>query len=355
MAETAADERQEAQNGTDAQEVALVPRSITQPARAAYDPRQVGLLKALSGGAPEPVFNQFLELSVLLDLNPFLGEIWLARMSGRDGEQGGYTVMVGRDGLLKNANRQGDFGGMRSAVVYSADEFDVWDDEETGHTKVKHVRHWVDAKDEQGEPILDSGVPRKTRGMLLGSWALVAREGKPPTYFFAEYAQYLPRSQAKRDKTPWSQFDDAMILKCSQSTALRMGYSVTGVVSADEVPFQTSQPGVGGEPVAGDVEWGDDAYLQQRLAALFAKANEIEPGEWLPKKIEVALQGKTDEQREALAEKIEGWIRERGGEVPVVPVPEEEHVEDADFEVIDTSGDHRRLRAGRRLQTKRCG
>lgn len=83
-----------------------------------------------------------------------------------------------------------------------------------------------------------------------------------------------------------------------------------------------------------DADYGTDPLLAGWLLALFASANELEEGVWLPKKIQMALKGKTQDEREVLATQVAQWIEERGGMVP--PRPEEE-AEDAEFEIIDTA------------------
>lgn len=309
---------------------ALARVSVGTVARDSYDPRQVGLLKDLAKGAPPPVFEQFLELSARYELDPFMGQIWLAQMSGQNGANGGWVVMVGRDGLLAMANRSPDFMGLRSGVVYSADVFKKWEDEETNETKIKHESRWQIAKDDNGTTIRAEGAPLKTRGKILGAWALVYRHGRMPTYWFAEYDQYLPKSEAKREKGPWSQYDDAMIAKCAQSTALRLSFSISGLVVAEEVSTRVIQAGVQAIGTPQEIDWGGDGEIAARLMVLFDKCNEIETGAWLPAKIRVTLRGKNDEQRLLLVQELEAWIVEHGHEVPPAGAFEEVHLGDAD-------------------------
>lgn len=84
----------------------------------------------------------------------------------------------------------------------------------------------------------------------------------------------------------------------------------------------------------GGIEYGDDPALAAWLVALFAAANEIEDGVWLPKKVRLALKGKEQSERETLAGEVVAWIEERNGIVPSRPEPEEE-IEDA--VVVDPS------------------
>lgn len=84
----------------------------------------------------------------------------------------------------------------------------------------------------------------------------------------------------------------------------------------------------------GGIEYGDDPSLAAWLVALFAAANEIEEGVWLPKKVAMALKGKTQDERETVASEIVAWIEERNGIVP--NRPEDENIEDA--EIVNMNG-----------------
>jgi hypothetical protein len=87
------------------------------------------------------------------------------------------------------------------------------------------------------------------------------------------------------------------------------------------------------------IDYGDDPLFASWLIALFAAANEVEPGIWLPKKVQMALKGKSQAERDALANEIVAWIEERNGIVPerpeadddvIVPEDEMQLVDDAD-------------------------
>lgn len=83
-------------------------------------------------------------------------------------------------------------------------------------------------------------------------------------------------------------------------------------------------------------DYGSDPALASWLVALFAAANEVEAGVWLPKKVAMTLKGKTQEEREQFAQQLAAWIGEHDAVVPERPG---EEIEDADFETINTSGD----------------
>lgn len=81
----------------------------------------------------------------------------------------------------------------------------------------------------------------------------------------------------------------------------------------------------------GDIDYGDDPEIATWLLTLFAAANEVEPGTWLPAKVRIALRGKSPEEREALAQEVFEWIESHGIAAPERP----EKIDDAEFTVID--------------------
>jgi hypothetical protein len=102
-------------------------------------------------------------------------------------------------------------------------------------------------------------------------------------------------------------------------------------VNRNGAPAETGQ-----ERSEGDIDYGSDPWLAAWLVALFAAANDMEPGVWLPKKQALALKDKTQEQREDLALQVAQWIEERGGVVPPKPEENDEHeaVEEGEYEVV---------------------
>lgn len=88
-------------------------------------------------------------------------------------------------------------------------------------------------------------------------------------------------------------------------------------------------------------DYGDDPELAAWLLMLFAATNHTEPGRWLPKKIELALKGKTQEQREELAAELVAWLEGAGVIPPERPVPinlDDEH-EEVEGMIVDDPGD----------------
>ena len=68
-------------------------------------------------GATNSELEMFLSLASRYELDPFAKEIWFVQMRGRN------TIITGRDGYLKTANRNPNFDGMDSDVVRAGDKF----------------------------------------------------------------------------------------------------------------------------------------------------------------------------------------------------------------------------------------
>lgn len=248
-------------------------------------------------------------LSARYGLDPFLREIWAAKMKGRTGEQGGVAIMVGRDGMLSIAERHRTFRGFRNQAVYENDEFS-YDAEprEMPDGTFSHVRHSFDVT--------------KDRGRLLGAWAEIYRQGRPPVFFWAPLEDYMPTSERKLEYSPWRSMKNVMIEKCALSTGLRVAFRITGIYIEEEM-WSALQP-VPEQVQVEESRWPEDERLAEWLALLFDAAEEAQPGSWLPGKRHAALEAcETGEDYVNLAERLEEFIQERGGTVPEQPEPEQ--------------------------------
>lgn len=299
-------------------------KPLGQLARKDYAREQIELIKAtVAVDATDAELDLFLELASRYQLDPFAGHIWCAKMRGENAQGGKMVVLIGRDGMLVLARRHADFKGLRGNIVHENDEFAVEETEDD--IKVTH---------KIGKPT--------DRGEIVGAWAKVIRDGQHPTYFFAPLSEYLP-THSKVDSTPWGKQRSAMILKCAQSTALRFAFSITGMVGAEEISTQLSDPHRAEmDAAAGNIEWGEDEQIKAHLAELFAVANATVVDSYRPRKIQAMLAGKTEGERRQIILDLEKFIEDNGGKVPDPPPldntkdsVEEEEAEDADWEPKD--------------------
>lgn len=158
--------------------------------------------RAVAKKASQDEFEMFMHLAKTYQLDPFQKEIFFWKY-GND-----TTIMTSRDGYLKIANRHPQFDGLVSDVVHKNDNF---------QRTLEGVQHKYGTD----------------RGSIVGAYALVYRKDrKYPIYVFAPYNEY------NANKNVWKQYPSAMILKCAESMALKRAFSVSGLVSKEEMELQ---------------------------------------------------------------------------------------------------------------------
>ncbi|OCL28640.1 hypothetical protein U472_00345 [Orenia metallireducens] len=162
--------------------------------------------RTVAKGANNDEFEMFMHLAKQYGLDPFQKEIFFWKY-GSD-----PTIMTSRDGYLKIANNHPQFDGHVADVVHENDSFEKLMD------GVKHTYNL------------------KNRGKIIGAYCLVYRKDRKfPVYVFAPYEEYKKSSQV------WRQYASAMILKCAESMALKRAFSVSGLVSREEIGYEDNQ------------------------------------------------------------------------------------------------------------------
>ena len=152
--------------------------------------------------ATDDELKMFLTLAARYGLDPFAHEIWFVNLKGRN------TIITARDGYLKIANCNPHFLGMDSDVVYSGDTFSKTQD---------GVKHTYDIN---------------KRGAIIGAYAVVYRDDrKIPAFFFAPMKDY------DRKAGSWRDYPHAMILKVAEAMALKRAFSISGLVTQEEVGY----------------------------------------------------------------------------------------------------------------------
>lgn len=287
-------------------ELATIP--VTELARGAWDEEKVSIIKkSVASELTDPEFQVFLETAARYGLDPLRQEIWPMKMGGK------FVPLVGRDGLLSIAQRHPDFAGWEGDVVR---EFDTFRKTSDPDRPVVHEYELAGARMvvEDGKPKRDPE-SEKRRGNPVGAYAIVYRNGRRPTYFFAPWAEYNRGQQA------WRTHPSAMILKAALATALRLAFNLSGLYAAAEFGLEDAPGGrvdLTAPPAEPDYGEGPDG---EWLRALVAEANRVQPGSYRPAKL-AALMGASDFEREALAASLVEFIVERGGQVPGRPDPD---------------------------------
>jgi len=176
-------------------------KTIAVTSHLDWTPEQVKAIKdTVAKGATDSELQMLFHVSKTYGLDPFLKEIQLIKGNN------GITLYTTRDGYLKIAHRENEeFDGMRSDVLREGDVF------KTSGLEVQH---------EYGQK----------RGRILGAWCLVYRKSKRvPFYFFAPFDEYY------KNADNWKKYPSAMIQKVSEAMCLKRAFSITGMVTKEEM------------------------------------------------------------------------------------------------------------------------
>lgn len=166
-----------------------------------WNEEQVALIKrTVAKDATNDELKMFMHLSGKYNLDPFAKEIWFLKMGGTP------TITTSRDGYLKIANEHPQFDGLASDVVYAKDSFSKTPD---------GVNHTYGVGD---------------RGAILGAYALIYRKDRRfPIYVYAPLKDYNKPSNI------WKTYPHAMILKVAEAMALKRAFSLSGLVTTEEL------------------------------------------------------------------------------------------------------------------------
>jgi len=149
--------------------------------------------------ANDDEFRMFMHIAKSYGLDPFNGEIFFWKMNGKP------TIMTSRDGYLKIADSHPAYDGLVSDVVRANDVFKRERD---------NINHEYGAD----------------RGDIIGAYALVYRKDRRyPVYAFASFKEYNAGTRV------WAKYPSAMILKVAESMALKRAFTVSGLVSREEM------------------------------------------------------------------------------------------------------------------------
>lgn len=165
-----------------------------------YSEEQILVMqKTVAKGTTPAELGLFLFTCMSVMLNPLNKEIYCYKDN-----QGNLIIFTGRDGMLRRAQENPDFKGMRSCEVCEGDE-GWWMDIPAG--KVYH-------KITKGQ---------KERGDILGAYAIVFRHNGHTTIEWVDFKTY------NRGFGTWKSNPVAMIRKVAESHALKKSFGMAGV------------------------------------------------------------------------------------------------------------------------------
>lgn len=169
----------------------------------------------------EAEFTAFMLIAQRLGLDPVSREIIPQVREGAGGRQ--VSFIISRDGYLKAAMRDPDYGGLQSMTVREGDHFEVIPSE-------GRVVHRFGAK----------------RGAILGAWAIAYHRKRPPVVVFVDFGEY---AEANKNSPTWRAYPSAMIQKVAEVAALRRQFNLSGAVAAEEIGMADVAPAVEAQPM----------------------------------------------------------------------------------------------------------
>lgn len=164
------------------------------------------LKNTVAKGATDEELKVFVYLCNEYSLDPLKKEIYFLKYAGRT------TIITSRDGYLKIANCHEQFDGIESDVVYLGDKLTKRDD---GSLHIEYGPEHL-AFD---------------KAKLSGAFCSVFRKDRrKATTVFVSLKDYF-----KKDAPIWGQYIHAMILKVAEAMALKRAFSISGLVTREEV------------------------------------------------------------------------------------------------------------------------
>ena len=176
-----------------------------------WNESQIELIRrTVAKNSTDDEFSMFMYLAKTYQLDPIQKEIWFIKYNNNSTP----IIMTSRDGYLTIANRNLHYEGLLSDVVHENDEFEKIPD--------GTVRHKYGCKN---------------RGKIIGAYAIGYRnDRKFPVYIFAHFDEYF-----KKTSNIWVQYGSAMILKVAEAMMLKRLFSISGLVTKEEILIEDKE------------------------------------------------------------------------------------------------------------------
>lgn len=164
---------------------------------------------SVATGATDEELKMLLYLSKEYNLDPLKKEIFFIKYGGKS------TIITSRDGYLKIANSNPNFDGIESDVVYVGDKLTKMPD---GSMTIEYGPEHL---------IFD-------KNKLTGAYCSVFRKDRSKaTTIFVSLKDYY-----KKNTPIWEQYINAMILKVAEAMALKRAFSISGLVTREEIEIK---------------------------------------------------------------------------------------------------------------------
>ena len=240
--------------------------------------------RTVAEGATDSELKMFLHLSQTYGLDPFAKDLWFIKPGGKP------VIMTSRDGYLKIANRDKHYDGMDADVVYSGDSF---------RKTQNGVEHIYGAKD---------------RGMPIGAYAIVYRDDRRvPVYVYAPFRDY------NKGTGTWKQYPHAMIQKVAEAMALKRAFSISGLVTREEMD-EGECINLSGKPTASRISGSQNnsraSEIWKRYLDLFQGDSETAKIE-IQKVAPIPSKAWTDDDFVRLEKHLDALVQKEIGEPPM--------------------------------------
>jgi phage recombination protein Bet len=161
---------------------------------------------AKDANATELMF--FLNVAKNQGLDPFNKEMWCYK-----DYKGNLIIFAGRDGMLRKAQENPQFAGIRSVEVRVNDTFEADIPNATIYHKITEVS-------------------TKKRGDIVGAYCFVYRKDGEPTIEIADIETYDKSSP--KFSSPWKTHKADMIKKVAEHKALKKAFGFSSVQNEDD-------------------------------------------------------------------------------------------------------------------------
>jgi hypothetical protein len=237
--------------------------------------RQLQLLRVRSArGATDSEVAQFLELCAQYMLDWNAHEAWCAVTNPDDPAKRRVLLMVGRNGLRKIAQRQDmDFD---TDVVRERDTFIV----KRLPDRTREITHiYGTSEGRDGDRPDSMSAEEWERGKIRSAWCETydLTTGRQRGFFEAVLEEYMPKSEKKREYSPWGAQVSVMLMAAAERTSLSQATPLGGIVAVGELDALEERAS-GGELTAGtdDGTAGEaDVDLPETVREVIARAREV--------------------------------------------------------------------------------
>ena len=164
---------------------------------------EVQIIKnTVAKGTTNTELAYFLMTCKSMDLNPLNKEVWCYK-DNKDN----LLIFAGRDGFLAKAQKSPQFKGLRSSDVRSGDTFSI----DIPNASIEH----------------NISAFGKSRGDIIGAYAIVYRHDGEPTIELADFATY--NKAYHKTFNAWKSHPEAMIKKVAEANALKKAFGISGL------------------------------------------------------------------------------------------------------------------------------